>query len=417
MSDRRGAWADSAVAPYAGAVSSGRRSIELPLALALLALGSIPDGMVYPALRALTVERYGITIDRASWFTLVPTLGAIASAFFLPQLVRRSNPLTVLRIASFVEAILLLLIALNVPFAMVIGLRLIGGACDLAGIAASLRIAARVAGEGHRARAMGWMGTAIMLGLLGGIGIGSIVPADWILVVAAGVLLLLTVATWPVERLVPRVHDPDPPQLASANEPSVRRERLIAALLVGTDRALSAVLSLVVPLAVPMLVAGGERSHRVLIGTILGLSMLGMVIGGPIGGEFVDRLGARWVRVVGSLIFGFGVLGLVFAAPLGEAAMIAAAALAGIGAAPLFASALAIGTRSGGSTGVYGAIQAAGQLGYAIGSGALILAAPFALGPEETLAAAAIVYVAVNLAATWPLMRIASRTPVAERSE
>jgi MFS family permease len=390
-------------------VSSGRRSIELPVALALLALGSIPDGMVYPALRALTVERYGITIDRASWFTLVPTLGAIASAFFLPRLVRHSNPLTVLRVASIVEAILLLLVALNIPFAAVIGLRLIGGACDLAGIAASLRIAARVAGEGHRARAMGWMGTAIMLGLLGGIGIGSIVPANWILVVAAGVLALLAVATWPVERVAPRVHDPDPPQLASERDPSVRRERLIAAILVGADRALSAVLSLVVPLAVPLLVSGTERSHRGLIGAILGLSMLGMVIGGPIGGEFVDRLGARRVRVVGSLIFGVGVLGLVFVAPLGQAAMVTAAVVAGIGAAPLFASALSIGTRSGESTGVYGAIQAAGQLGYAIGSGALILAAPFTLGPEETLAAAAIVYIAVNLAAAWPLMRIASR--------
>lgn len=371
----------------------------------MLALGSVPDGMVYPALRTLTVDRYGITIDRASWFTLVPTLGAIVSAFFLPRLVRHLKPLTVLRITAVAEAAILLAIALPIPFNAVVGLRLVSGACDLAGIAASLRIAARVAGGEHRARSMGWMGTAIMVGLLGGIGIGAAVPSGWILATAAANLLLLALLSLPIERLVPSVHDPDPPRADSDTSFSARRDRVIAALLVATDRGLSAVLSLVVPMAIPLLVPGAGASHAALIGSILGLSMLGMVIGGPIGGEFVDRLGAKRVRIAGSLVFGFGVLALVLAAPLGKGAMIAAAAVAGMGAAPLFASALAIGTRGGGSTGVYGAIQAAGQAGYATGSGALLFAAPFGLGAEETLAAAAVVYIALNVAVAWVLPR------------
>lgn len=397
--------ADDRVGPYADDVTPDRRRLHLLLVFAMLALGSVPDGMVYPALRTLTVERYGITIDRASWFTLVPTLGAIASAFFLPRLVRRWKPLTVLRLASLAEALLLLAVILPLPYLGVIGIRLVSGACDLAGIAAALRIAARVAGPEHRARSMGWMGTAIMLGLLTGIGIGSAVPSNAILATAASSLVVLVLLSLVIERVAPSVHDPDPPAATTAVTRTVRRDRIIASLLVSADRGLSAVLSLVVPLAIPLMVAGSERSHARLIGTILGLSMLGMVIGGPVGGELVDRIGAARVRLIGAMIFGGGVLALVFAAPLGTGAMIAAAAVAGIGAAPLFASALAIGTSDGSSTGVYGAIQAAGQAGYALGSASLLMAAPTHFGPEEALAAAAIVYLAVNIAAAWLLRR------------
>lgn len=384
-------------------MSTLRRRTDLALVFALLALGSVPDGMVYPALRALTVERYGLSIDRASWFTLVPTIGAIASAFFLPRLVRSMKPLTVLRIASLVEAALLVVIVLPLPYPAVIAIRLLSGACDLAGIAASLRIVARVAGEGHRARSMGWMGTAIMAGLLGGIGVGSAVPPGMILPTAAGSLALLALLSVPIEYRVPGVHDADPPRVVTPGDPVARRDRVVASLLVAADRGLSAVLSIVVPLAIPLMVVGSERSQARLVGTILGLSMLGMIIGGPIGGDLVDRFGAARVRTLGAIVFGSGVLALVFVAPLGAGAMIAAAAVAGIGAAPLFASALAIGTRDGNSTGVYGAIQAAGQGGYALGSASLLLAAPTNFGPEETLAACAIAYLAVNLAAAWLL--------------
>ena len=396
--------------PYAGRVSVARRRPELLLVMILLALGSVPDGMVYPGLHALTAERYQITISRASWFTLVPTLGAILSAFFLPALVRSRSPLAVLRAASVVEAVLLAAVSLPIPYAAVIALRLVSGACDLAGIAATLRIAGRVAGTGGRARSFGWMGTAIMSGLLGGIALGSFVPTSRVLLVAAAVLALLALATYPVERLAPSVHDPDPPR-PDPVDPSGgpgsdgavgRRERLGASLLVAGDRGLSAVLSTVVPLAVPHVVAG-EGNQKRLVGTLLGLSMLGMVLGGPIAGGLVDRLGPAKVRLAGSLLFGFGVLGIVFLAPLGTGAMIASAAVAGVGAAPLFAAALSIGTRDRSSTAVYGAIQAAGQGGYAVGSACLVLARPTGLGESETLAACAIVYLALAVATAWLL--------------
>jgi hypothetical protein len=112
----------------------------------------------------------------------------------------------------------------------------------------------------------------------------------------------------------------------------------------------------------------------------------------------VDRFGALRVRFIGAMLFGGGVLSLVIVAPFGTAAMVAAAAVAGIGAAPLFASALAIGTRDTSSTSVYGAIQAAGQAGYALGSASLVMARMEFLSPEDTLAVSAIVYVAVNVA-------------------
>ncbi len=374
-----------------------RPSRDLLLVLSLLTLGAVPDGMVYPALRALTVERYDITIDRASWFTLVPTLGAIAFAFVLPKIVRGHSPLTVLRIASLVEALLLASVALPVPYWLVIVLRFLAGACDLAGIAATLRIAVRIAGERHRGWAMGAMGTAIMLGLFIGFGFGAVLSVPMILPMAAMSLLVLTVLSFPIERAVPRVHDADPPSPArGAISPALRRSRVAASMMLAGDRGLSAVLSLVVPLAF----GGRDGSAKSLVGAILGLSMLGMVIGGPFGGHLVDRFGAVPVRLVGALLFGFGTLGIVLVAPVGPWAMIAMAAIAGLGAAPLFASAMAIGTQQRGGTGVYGAIQAAGQGGYALGGASLLFAQPAALGAAETLAVSAITYIALTLAMT-----------------
>jgi predicted MFS family arabinose efflux permease len=386
-------------------VSDARRTIYLFLVLALLALGSVPDGMVYPGLHALTSERYGITISRASWFTLIPTIETIVSAFFLPKLVRSRSPMTVLRVASVLEAFLLAAVALPIPFWAVIVLRLVSGACDLAGIAATLRIATRVAGQEHRARSLGWMGTAIMSGLLGGIALGMFVPTDMVILVAAEVLALLAAGTILIESVVPSVHDPDPPREVSDSAPAPRRQRIVASLLVAADRGLSAVLSIVVPLAMPEMIAGEKSGQTRLVGTILGLSMLGMVFGGPLVGGIVDRVGAARVRLVGAMVFGFGVMAIVFVAPLGPTAMIVAASVAGIGAAPLFASALSIGTHDRTSTGVYGAIQAAGQAGYALGSACLLFTDPKWLGAPETLAAGAILYIAINLAASWVLWR------------
>jgi MFS family permease len=132
--------------------------------------------------------------------------------------------------------------------------------------------------------------------------------------------------------------------------------------------------------------------------------MLGMALGSVPGGFLVDRFGALRVRVGGAILFGFGTLALVEAEAIGTGAMFAAAALAGLGAAPLFPSALALGTRDRGATGVYGAIQAAGQGGYALGNLALAIAAALAalagvegVPPSRTLLVAAIVYLVVNL--------------------
>ncbi|MDZ4754772.1 MAG: MFS transporter [Phycisphaerae bacterium] len=385
-------------------MSGQNRRRDLFLVLALLALGSVPDGMVYPALKALTVDRFDIAIERASWFTLVPTLGALAFAFVLPKLTRRFSPLSMLRAASVIEAAFLLSIELPIPYPAVIFLRFLSGACDLAGIAATLRIAARVAasaeGESHRGRSMGAMGTSIMLGLLIGVGIGAVLSVPLILPVAAAALVVLALATYLVERSAPSVHDADPQTIADdVPAPVVRREQITASLMFACDRGLSAVLSLVVPLAF----GGADPSSKRLVGTVLGLSMLGMVLGGPFGGHLVDRFGALRMRVIGSVLFGLGTLGIVLAAPLGGAVMIVMATITGLAAAPLFASALAIGTQHRGATGVFGAIQAAGQAGYALGGASLLLAKPASLGAPETLAASAIVYVALNVGMAYVL--------------
>lgn len=374
----------------------------LALAVFLLAAGAIPDGMVYPGLRSLTIDRFGVDRVEASYFTLAPALGAILGAFVLPRLGRGSSPVATLRNASLVEAGLVLLMTLPLPYGAVLGLRLLGGAADLAGIAASLRIVARVAGDGHRGRAMGIAGTAIMLGLVAGIALGALTGSlspFATLPVAAATLVAVALATVPLARIAPAVHAADPP-VPPAIAPEGRRERIIASLMLASDRGLAAALSVIVPLAF-----GGEAGlPKATVGALLALPMLGMALGSVPGGFLVDRFGALRVRVGGAILFGFGTLALVEAEAIGAGAMFAAAALAGLGAAPLFPSALALGTRDRGATGVYGAIQAAGQGGYALGNLALAIAAALAalagvegVPPSRTLAVAAIVYVLVNL--------------------
>ena len=76
----------------------------LTLAVLLLAVGAMPDGMVYPGLRSLTIDRFGVDRVEASYFTLAPALGAIVGAFVLPRLGRGSSPVATLRNASLVES-------------------------------------------------------------------------------------------------------------------------------------------------------------------------------------------------------------------------------------------------------------------------------------------------------------------------
>jgi len=381
---------------------SGAARTGAALAVVLLAAGAMPDGMVYPGLRSLTVERFGVDRVEASYFTLAPALGAILGAFALPRLARGSSPVATLRNASLVEAGLVLLMTLPLPYGAVLGLRLLGGAADLAGIAAALRIVGRLSGDGHRARAMGVAGTAIMLGLVAGIALGAVtgsLSAYATLPTAAATLIAVAVATLPLARIAPGLHDADPPAPREAAAEG-RRERIIASLMLASDRGLAAALSVIVPLAF-----GGESGlPKATVGGLLALPMLGMALGSVPGGFLADRFGALRVRVVGALLFGLGVIAMVEAERHGVGAMFAAAALAGVGAAPLFPAALAIGTRDRGATGVYGAIQAAGQGGYALGNLSLALAAGLAalsgvegVPPSRTLLVAAIGYVLVNL--------------------
>jgi MFS family permease len=241
-----------------------------------------------------------------------------------------------------------------------------------------------------------------MLGLVAGIALGaftgSLSPFAT-LPVAAATLVAVAVATVPLARIVPSVHDADPP-VSTAPVAEGRRERIIASLMLASDRGLAAALAVIVPLAF----GGDDGLPKATVGVLLGLPMLGMALGAVPGGSLADRFGALRVRVVGAVLFGLGTIGLVEAERLGTGAMFAAAALAGLGAAPLFPSALAIGTRDRGATGVYGAIQAAGQGGYALGNLSLAIAAGLAalagvegVPPSRTLLVAAIVYLVVNL--------------------
>lgn len=329
---------------------------RLPL-LAMLFIGALPDAMVVPVLRQLTVERYGVGVGDAHAFMAVNLIGAILAAGLIGRMLRRWSERWVLCSAALVNGLLLWIMALPIGFVPTLALRAIEGGADLLVYAVLFARLARVGPASTRGRRMGAAGTVMLLGIAGGIGFGGVVGADhsesslWAggaacLVVAA--LAVLLVREGGSERAPARTHRAFPGR---------------ASAMICADRAIGGLLATTLPIY--MTSAAGLDTPTT--GGLIGLCMLMTALGAWPAGRLVDRFGWRPLRLGAGAVYagGFAATPVLLGSDLAAAgAVLVAVGLAG---AVLFACSLSV-AASGRGASEMASYHASGNAGFLLGT-------------------------------------------------
>ncbi len=377
----------------------------------LLAVASLPDAMVVPVLHGLSVDRFGVGEGAAHAFMAVNLLGAVGVVLLLAILKRRSPPSQLLPIAAVVSMILLALMSVAPSWPVMLALRCIEGGADLILLAIPLRMISLAGGESQYGARMGVAFTVLMVALACGAMLGAIVgsaSAGSVLLagsVTSGVLFVLACWLRRFVRATPRSPDDEPTRC-----PLIPSE-WFGALMLAMDRGLAALVSV----TLPILLASGFDIGPVTLGMALGGMFMALAVFAIPVGRLADAMGGGRVRVAATAVCSTGIAGLGLLAWFPAIVVLPPCLLVyGAGAAGLMPSAFTSSVRQNASTLVFSSLQAAGQLGYAvgIGLGAAVVAAA-ALPPQEILPRifpiAAIAFLVANLATVAGLQAMSRR--------
>ncbi len=334
----------------------------------LIGLATMPDSMVPVALNSAVVDRWGVTDADAHWFTAMALFGAVVSVFLLRPLERRLSPAATIAVASVVNAAALSTMALDVPWSLAMGLRMVTGGMDMITLAVLLGLLG--SGDPTRSgRRYGPASLAIMLGLSAGFVIGGIFAAKLasaIFHVSAGFSLLLAVAAGCSGGLLRDEFTVE----AKAAGAGVRFWPALA--FAFGDRALSAVVSVTATL---YLITQAGLEERV-VGPALGMVLLVIAVGAWPAGVLADRIGPLPVRIASVVIYAGAFAALAAAPWLSFGAIAICLAMLGVGGAGLAPSMYVLGARKGRGALDMGSIHAAGSAGYLTGvlvAGALLV--------------------------------------------
>jgi len=330
----------------------------------LLGLAAIPDTMVVPVLKALTVDRFGVTEGSAHLFMAVNLFGALLAVGALAVLNRRFSSSTLLLTAAVSSAILMGAMALTTSWEWMLVFRCLEGGSDLVLLAIPLRI---IAAAGRKERYAGRMGggftvmmvsLAIGAGIGGGLGQQSAVAVLWF---GFGIMLVLTLIIAMARRTVDNV--PRSPRPEEHKCPLIPKEWIGAGFL-ALDRALAALVST----SLPILLASGFAIGSVTLGVALAGMFLALAIFAAPIGILADAYGGGKIRLVSSVLCGVSLTGLGLMIWLPPVVVLPPCLLVyGVGAAGLMPSAFSVAVRPEASNLVFTSLQAAGQAGYAAG--------------------------------------------------
>ncbi len=330
----------------------------------LLGIAAIPDAMVVPVLKELTVDRFGVSDGTAHLFMAVNLLGALLAVALLALLNRRFSSSTLVIASAVLSSIFMAGMALSTSWWCMLVLRCFEGGTDLVLLAVPLRL---IAASGLKERYAGRMGagfTVIMVSMALGVGIGggfgsqSPVAVLWL---GSATMLALSLIALKMRRIVdnvPRSPRPDPHMC-----PLIPKEWLGASFL-ALDRGLAALVST----SLPILLASGFNVGAVTLGVALAGMFLSMaVFAAPIG-ILADIYGGNRIRFIAALLSGVSLAGLGLMAWLPPVVVLPPCLLMyGVGAAGLMPSAFSAAVRPEASNLVFGSLQAAGQGGWALG--------------------------------------------------
>ncbi len=356
-----------------------------------IALAAASIGVLIPILRVL-VEQSGAGSTAAGVFTASHVLGGVVGAALGAPALRRAGSTRALAIAALLGSIVVTLAMAAISSLVIrIGLRFLDGGFHLLAITAL--VAAATSGDAAlRARRAVTMGVAIVLGIAGGLGIGSQLARPDLALVAAALLSaasLVVVVTAVAAEPLPTVH------AAGLAPPSTARSRdrgpFAPGLLAFGERFIFGTLSIALPfLATPARV-----------GMVLGVFMVSSVVAMPLARRYAMASSARRLAVRSTLAFAAtlgaaGVINVLGSVPIALAWAITSGAAAGA----LYASALVLVARS---TVIeervrdMATVHASGNAGHALGA----LVAGFLIAKMTSLLAIVIPGVGIIAAATF----------------
>ena len=352
-------------------------------------------GVIIPMLRLLVEETGHGTVAGGLFAAAHVVGGAVGAAFGARALRRAGSPRRLAAAALIASVPVSLAMAAVGSLELRLALRVLDGGCHLLAITAL--VAALTSGDpDQRARRAVIVGIAIVLGIVGGIGLaagllrpGALVlatglsqPAAALVMAAAlsGAALLVVVKAIPAER----------PTFAAPGRP--RPRRLLAPGMLGFCERFSFGS---MTIALPFL-AEPPR-----VGLVIGVFMVASVLAMVVAWRAAPRLGPRKLAVRAALGYGVALASSAAIDPAGSPAVAAIWAIAaGAAAGSLYASALVLAMRSAeleDRTRGMATVHAAGSAGHALGAlsaGTLALALPgmlvIALPSVAVLAAAAI---------------------------
>ncbi len=330
----------------------------------LLGVSAIPDAMVVPVLKELTVDRFGVTQGSAHLFMAVNLLGALLAVGILALLNRRFSSSTLVMSSAALSAVLMGSMATTSSWFVMLVLRCLEGGTDLVLLAVPLRL---IAASGRQNRYAGRIGAgftvmmvslAIGAGIGGGIGHQSAVMVLWSGAAIMAVLFLIAAIVRRTVDNVPRSPRPEPHHC-----PLIPKEWLGAGFL-ALDRALAALVST----SLPILLASGFAIGSVTLGIALAGMFLALAIFAAPAGILADIYGGYSIRLIAATMCGVALTALGLLAWLPPVVVLPPCLLVyGVGAAGLMPSAFSTAVRSDASNLVFGSLQAAGQAGYAAG--------------------------------------------------
>lgn len=335
--------------------TAAQRTLAISL---LVGLAALPDGMVPIALNVAVVERWGVSLEMAHWFTASALLGAVIMFPLLGSIQRRWHSALSIALASLLNAILLVLLACPIPFWLAMILRLGTGGMDMVTLAILLGLL-EIGGHETSGRRYGPATLAIMLGLAMGFIAGGILSQylnAGIFLVSATFSVLLAVAAGYSAGLL----RDDPVDLGSSAS-GVRYWPML--LFSFGDRALSAVVTISVTLYLVTEISIDE----ILVGPAMSMIVLLIALGAWPAGLLADRIGPLPVRIVSVVGYsaGFSLLAAAPWVPLWV--IITSLAIMGLFGAGLAPSMYILASVRGRGAIDMGGIHAAGNAGYLAG--------------------------------------------------
>ena len=272
---------------------------------ALTFLLMLPETLPVPVLRALVVERFGVSDGLATLFLVANMIGALVATPLVGLHVDRTGRrrrLCLLALAA--DAVLMQALAHPLAFPTFLMLRALQGSAQLSAMTMLLSLVADAAGE-RRGRALGAVGCGLTFGVATGAAIGGVLGKDdplMTLHVASAVLAFACVgACWLLPDDAPAHRRPGYGELVAAvrDRPGMRAPLLLAFL----DRFTVGFFTT----GFPLLLAGVHDVSRPVIGMLLAAFLYPFaLLSYPFG-----RAAERWSRLrlvaIGSLCYGAAV--------------------------------------------------------------------------------------------------------------